>query len=201
MVRRMRRAHGIERLQLKWIAFAASLFAVGFLVISITFFAELSGTTIDPLRTAVLGLGFCTIPIAAGIAILRYRLYDIDVVINRTLVYGALTATLAAAYLGSVLLLQLLLRPLTEDSNLAIAGSTLAVAALFRPARARIQARGRPPLLPAQVRRRAHARALRRRGCATRSTSTRSAPSCAPSSRRRCSPRTCRCGCEPEARR
>jgi hypothetical protein len=139
MVRRMRRAHGIERLQLKWIAFAASLLAVGFLVISITFFAELSGTIIDPLRTAVLGLGFCAIPSAAGIAILRYRLYDIDVVINRTLVYGALTATLATAYLGSVLLLQLALRPLTESSNLAIAGSTLAVAALFRPARARIQ--------------------------------------------------------------
>jgi hypothetical protein len=140
MVRRMRRAHGIERLQLKWIAFAASLFAAGFLLISITFFAGLSGRTIDPLRTGVLGIGFCTIPIAAGVAILRYRLYDIDVVINRTLVYGALTATLAAAYLGSVLLLQLLLRPLTADSNLAIAASTLAVAALFRPARARIQA-------------------------------------------------------------
>jgi hypothetical protein len=139
MVRRMRRAHGIERLQLKWIAFAASLLAVGFLVISITFFAELSGPMIDPLRTGVLGLGFCAIPIAAGIAILRYRLYDIDVVINRTLVYGALTATLAAAYLGSVLLLQLALSPLTESSNLAIAGSTLAVAALFRPARSRIQ--------------------------------------------------------------
>ena len=140
MVRRMRRAHGIERLQLKWIAFAASLFAVGFLLISITFFAGLSGRTIDPLRTGVLGIGFCTIPIAAGVAILRYRLYDIDVVINRTLVYGALTATLAAAYLGSVLLLQVLLRPLTADSNLAIAASTLAVAALFRPARSRIQA-------------------------------------------------------------
>jgi hypothetical protein len=137
MVRRMRRAHGIERLQLKWMAFAASLFAVGFVVISITFFAGLSGPTIDAVRVGVLGLGFCTIPLAAGVAILRYRLYDIDVVINRTLVYGSLTGLLAGAYLGSVLLLQLVLSP---SSDLAIAGSTLAVAALFRPARARVQA-------------------------------------------------------------
>jgi hypothetical protein len=85
-------------------------------------------------------LSFVLIPMAIGTAILRYRLYDIDVVINRALVYGSLTATLVATYLGLVLLFQFILNPLTDQSDLAVAGSTLAVAALFGPARGRIQA-------------------------------------------------------------
>jgi hypothetical protein len=125
LVLRFRRARGVERLQLKWVAAASVLLVASFLLWEVW--------------EGLVPLGIGAMVVAAGIAILRYRLYDIDVVINRTLVYGVLTATLAVAYLGSVLLLQLALSPLTEQSDLAVAGSTLAVAALFRPARGRIQ--------------------------------------------------------------
>jgi hypothetical protein len=134
VVLRFRRAGRVERQQIKWLALAGAVAAV-------TFVIALAGYDLwtSEVADGAIMLSVLMIPVAAGVAILRHRLYDIDVVINRTLVYGALTATLAGAYLGSVLLLQLALSPLTEDSGLAIAGSTLAVAALFRPARARIQ--------------------------------------------------------------
>ncbi|MDX6688753.1 MAG: hypothetical protein QOG15_210 [Solirubrobacteraceae bacterium] len=95
------------------------------------------------LNVAIEGLSyiaFAAVPSAIGVAVLRYRLYDIDTVINRALVYGALTASLAVAYLGGVLVLELALSSITSGSGLAVAGSTLAVAALVRPARGRIQA-------------------------------------------------------------
>lgn len=137
---RYRRGTPEERQQLK-----AFLLAVAVVVVAI-----LAGGLVDaviPLsRLAVDLIGFVIVSmfgglaVALGAAVLKYRLYDIDLVINRALVYGVLTAILAAAYLGSVVLLQLTLSPLTERSDLAIAGSTLAVAALVGPARRRIQA-------------------------------------------------------------
>jgi hypothetical protein len=132
---RLRRSRGLEREQLKWLVLAAAVTGVA-VVGSLALYLAAG---IDVGGEAVLGLGFAAFPLAAGAAILRYRIYDIDVVINRTLVYAALTATLALAYLSSVLLLQVALSGVTGGSGLAVAASTLAVAALFGPARTRIQ--------------------------------------------------------------
>ncbi len=129
LVLRLRRSRGEERQQLKWFVYTVA-FVMFCFPVSIGIFGDGSyGVLLFPL-----------IPISAAVAILKYRLYDIDVVVNRTLVYGALTATLAGAYLAMVLVLELALRSVTSGSSLAVAGSTLAVAAVFRPARARIQA-------------------------------------------------------------
>jgi hypothetical protein len=132
LVLRYRRAGRLERQQIKWLALAGAV-AVATLVIAVVAW-DLLG---EAVANGAIMLSIVALPVAAGVAILRYRLYDIDVVINRTLVYGLLTAVLAGAYVASVLLLQLVLSP---SSDLAIATSTLAVAALFRPARGRIQA-------------------------------------------------------------
>ena len=133
LVVRFRRSRGVERQQLKWMAAAAALVVAAWIVNA--FFDQVVGEDISQ----ILPFALLALPAAAATAILRYRLYDLGLVVNRALVYGALSATLAGAYIGIVLLLQLALEPLTSDSGLAIAGSTLAVAALFRPLRARIQ--------------------------------------------------------------
>jgi hypothetical protein len=134
MIRRLRRSRGVERQQLKWIATAAALLPAASLAGVASFYSGY-----DELGGIVVTLAFIPIPIAAGYAILRHRLYDVDLVINRALVYGTLTAILAGAYVGLVLLLGLALAPLTRQSDLAIALSTLAVAALFQPVRRRVQ--------------------------------------------------------------
>jgi hypothetical protein len=134
---RLRGARGDERQQLKWVLTVSTVVGAVTVVLMGSWFIWPENVQ---WRMAVLGGAFIAFPLATGVAILRHRLYDIDVVINRALVYGTLTATLAGAYLGGVLVLQLVLRPLTQESSLAIAASTLAVAALFRPARSRIQA-------------------------------------------------------------
>jgi hypothetical protein len=141
LVVRFRRSHGVERQQLKWMTAAGAVMALAFFT-NILLSAP-STEAAEPAWLLVLNnLSFATwalLPAAIATAVLRHGLYDIDLVVNRALVYGSLTATLVATYLGSVLLLQLVLRPVTERSDLAVATSTLAVAALFGPARRRIQ--------------------------------------------------------------
>jgi hypothetical protein len=127
---RFRRSRGTERQQLKWFLYAAA----PILTVPVTDF--LPGV-VSALWFAWVLVG---IPAAIGIAVLRYRLYNIDLVINRTLVYGALTASLALVYVGSVAGLQRLLSPVVgEGNNLAIVASTLLIAALFGPLRRRVQ--------------------------------------------------------------
>lgn len=134
---RFRRAETTERQQMKWFVFAVSAFPILFLVS--LFVQEVDGSEEDYLGFLVIIGALLFVPVSMGIGILRHRLYDIDVVVNRALVYAGLTAILASAYLALVVLLQSVLRPLTPESDLAVAGSTLAVAALFRPVRTRVQ--------------------------------------------------------------
>jgi hypothetical protein len=137
IVARFRAARGIERQQLKWLALLAVLAVAALAVLLvIAQFVNLDTGSGQVAAGVVLGLLSTTPALAAAVAILRYRLYDVDVVINRALVYGALTALLGATYLGLVLLIGLAV----GRSGFAVAVSTLAVAALFRPARARVQA-------------------------------------------------------------
>jgi hypothetical protein len=131
LVVRYRRSHGIERQQLKWVTAAGSVLVLSFVVGGV-----LTDSVSEQAGWAALVVGLSTVAAAVAVALLRYRLYDIDAVINRALVYAVLTAILGASYLAGVLLLQFVLSP---SSDLSVAASTLAVAALFRPARAQIQ--------------------------------------------------------------
>jgi hypothetical protein len=147
-VMRYRRSRGEERQQIKWIAFAASFVGLLYLIAMVCAFIFPSGAWFQagsPLWLDLLGyaalISFTLVPIAVGFAVFRYRLYEIDIIINRALVYGSLTAMLALVYLCTVVVLQYLFRTLTgQESQLAVVASTLAIAALFNPLRRRIQA-------------------------------------------------------------
>ncbi len=130
---RFRRSRGDERLQLKWMMGASML-----LVIHIAL-TEAVPVIPDAAVNLMFALVITSIPVAAGIAMLKYRLYEIDVIISRTLVYGALSVILGAAYVGLVLAGQWVFSSFAGGSDLAIAASTLVVAALFLPARSRVQ--------------------------------------------------------------
>lgn len=140
VIMRFRRSRGEERQQLKWLVYAGAL----------TFVVTITASPAAPFNVPeaidlVFGslalLALPSIPVAVGIAILKHRLYDIDLVINRTLVYGVLTVTLVTVYVSGVVGLQYLFRTLTgQESQLAVVASTLAIAALFGPLRRRIQA-------------------------------------------------------------
>ena len=149
LVFRYRRSRGEERQQLKWIAFAAAFVGLSYMiamVLSFVFPAESWFAPGSPLWLDLVAyealFSFVAIPIAVGFAILKYRLYDIDLIINRTLVYGSLTVMLALVYFGGVATTQAIFRFLTgqeQQPQLAIVVSTLVIAALFNPLRRRIQ--------------------------------------------------------------
>jgi len=128
---RFRRSTGRERAQLKWFAYAVVLALIPFTVTS----ALLPGDVSSLVNGVILTL----LPLSVAMAIFRHRLYDIDVLINRTLVYGSTTAAIAVAFFAGIVVLQSLLRPLTGGSELAVAASTLASVALFQPLRRLIQ--------------------------------------------------------------
>jgi hypothetical protein len=138
LIVRMRRAGRAQRQQIKWLAYG------GAVVVSLIFVAGLIATIwSDTAAIALISLALLGVPIFTGVAIARYRLYDIDIVINRTLVYGALTAALVGVYFGGVATAQAIFRTLTgqeQQPQLAVVISTLVIAALFNPLRKRIQA-------------------------------------------------------------
>ncbi|MDP8948295.1 MAG: hypothetical protein M3N09_09395 [Actinomycetota bacterium] len=138
LIVRFWRSRGEERQQMKWLTYAVATMAV---MILLTNWLDAMNSVLFAVVDTLTALVFAGIPVAAGIAVLKYRLYEVDTIINRTLVYGSLTAMLALVYLGGVVSLQYVFRAFTGGgSQLAIVASTLAIAALFNPLRRRVQA-------------------------------------------------------------
>jgi hypothetical protein len=146
LVLRYRRAGSEVREQIKWVAFAALFVGVQFMIDvgASVLLVPTTASVREPQWVAFLDLvgfiSFAVVPIAVGIAVLKYRLYDIDIIINRALVYGPLSALLALIYVGGVVGMQAVFRALTgQESTLAVVASTLAIAAMFNPLRRRVQ--------------------------------------------------------------
>jgi hypothetical protein len=136
---RMRRARGVQRQQIKWFAYA-TVVLVGGVVLDFTVSEATGVSWLGKIGFVLRMVGLAGLPMAIGIAVLRYRLYNIDRIINRTLVYSSLTAMLVALYFGGIVVLQRIVVLLTgEKSTLAVVASTLLIAALFMPLRRRIQ--------------------------------------------------------------
>jgi hypothetical protein len=138
LIVRFWRSRGEERQQMKWLTYAVAAMSV---MILLTNWLDATNSVLYPVVDTLTSLVFAGIPVAAEIAVLKYRLYEIDAIINRTVVYGSLTMVLALVYLGGVVSLQYVFRVLTGGgSQAAIVASTLAIAALFNPLRRRVQA-------------------------------------------------------------
>ena len=138
MVVRLRRAQGVERAQLRWLVWSMAFIIVGFVIglVGDSVFANgLNGAVWLPAIVA-----FALPPLAIGVAVLRYRLYEIDRLISRTIGWAVLTVILGGVFVGLVLGLQSILAPFTRSNELAVAGSTLLVFSLFQPIRRRVQA-------------------------------------------------------------
>ena len=139
LLARLKGSKGVERQQVKWFTYAVAVLAIS-ATLAYVVFESMGVVWLGWVSSVLVIAGVVGLPAAVGIAILRYHLYNIDLIINRTLVYGPLTVVLAVLYFGSIVVLQLLFRALSgEGSQLVVVASTLAIAALFNPLRRRIQ--------------------------------------------------------------
>jgi hypothetical protein len=138
MIRRFATSTGEARLQIKWFAFAGAV-AGALDVLYYTAFVVTAPPAITKLLEILIVVGLLSLPVAAGLAILRYRLYDIDRIISRTIAYAVVSGVLIATFVGAILAFQAVLSPVTRSNTLAVAASTLVVAALFQPLRRRVQ--------------------------------------------------------------
>jgi hypothetical protein len=145
LLARLRHARGAQRQQLMWVASGSAFLTLVFLGTVAVVFSPFGRGLFGPDRIPAdalpvpFAIGFVALPLSIGIAVLRHRLFEIDVLINRALVYGATTAAIAAAFFGGIVVLEAALRPVTGGSELAVAASTLLCFGLFQPLRRRIQ--------------------------------------------------------------